>query len=90
MVTREGWLRRRSKAGGAAFADAVGRDEILLVLGLVLIAAGLWQVWTPGALLVPGLVMLWLTLPQRSAFFHHRSTSGPSSAPADRRRTWGS
>lgn len=47
---------------------AIGVDELLLVVALGLIAAGLWQAWKPGAYLVPGLVLLWIVLPARAAF----------------------
>jgi hypothetical protein len=97
MLTRERWRRRftearttigrRSQAGRAAIGGAVGLDEILLAAALLLIGAGLWQAWRPGALLVPGAVLLWLTLPTRAAFFR-RSTHTPP--VPERRKPWAS
>lgn len=46
----------------------IGSDEILIGAGLGLIAAGLWDVWRPGALIVPGAVLVWIGLPQRAPF----------------------
>jgi len=57
--------------------NAFGPDEIAIVLALALVALGCWQCWRPGAALVPGLVLLWLFLPQRSSFF-----SRPPTVPA--------
>jgi hypothetical protein len=41
----------------------LGAQEVLLALALVLISTGLWQVWRPGAWLVPGIVLLYIALP---------------------------
>jgi len=46
----------------------VGPDELALVTGLVLVAIGFWDLWRPGAFLVPGAVLLWLALPARYPF----------------------
>jgi hypothetical protein len=43
-------------------------DEIGFCLALLLLSYGTWQVWRPGAALVPGAVLLWLYLPQRTSF----------------------
>jgi uncharacterized membrane protein YecN with MAPEG domain len=50
----------------------VGPEEIAIYVALALVAAGMWQVWRPGACLVPGAVMLWMYLPQRAAFVERR------------------
>ena len=48
----------------------VGRqvDEILVAGGLALVTVGLWPIVGRSALVVPGLVLLWIALPQRVAF----------------------
>lgn len=63
---------------------AIGVDEVLLVVALLLIAAGMWQVWKPGAYLVPGIVLLWIVLPARAAFVVRPPAA--TSDKADRRK----
>ena len=58
----------RVRAAWRAFAAEWGRDEILLALALVLVSAGFLMLWPPGALLAPGLVLLWIVLPVRRPF----------------------
>jgi len=50
----------------------VGLHEIALAMATGLISYGFWRSWSPGAFLVPGLVLLWIVLPQRVSFL--RST----------------
>jgi hypothetical protein len=74
-------IRRRSAAIFAAVfgPNGVGFDELLLVIGLLLIARGLWLAWEPAAYLVPGLVILWIALPSRSVFVaQHHEPEKPS------------
>ncbi len=52
----------------SALTKAIGVEEALIYTALGLLAAGCWQVWQPGACLVPGAVMLWLYLPSRRPF----------------------
>lgn len=61
-------LRRFLRSIGVALSAAVGVEEALIYTALGLMACGCWQVWKPGAYLVPGAVMLWMYLPQRKAF----------------------
>jgi hypothetical protein len=61
-------MRRRSAAALAGVGSAVGAEEILLVLGLALLTVGLWPVVGVSALVVPGVVLIWLVLPSRAAF----------------------
>jgi hypothetical protein len=61
-------MRARSQALVAALAGLVGADELVLGVALALIATGLWQTWRPGAVLVPGVVLLWIALPARAGF----------------------
>lgn len=55
-----------------AVAEAIGPDEIQLWLGLLLVAAGFWWVWKPGACLVPGSILIWTSLPTRAPFVARR------------------
>jgi len=43
-------------------------DEILLILGVLLMAAGCWFLWWPLALVVVGVVCVWIALPPRLPF----------------------
>lgn len=54
-----GWLAR------GAGCD---RADVLVVLALLLISCGLWEVSRAAALAVPGVVLLWLALPPRPPF----------------------
>jgi hypothetical protein len=53
---------------GKRLAALVGVDDVVLVLGLVLLTVGLWPVLERVALAVPGAVLVWLVLPQRVPF----------------------
>ena len=46
----------------------LGADEIVLVVALVLITAGLWLLVGQGALLASAAVFLWIGLPSRLPF----------------------
>lgn len=48
--------------------QAIGPDEIILAAGAVLMAIGLFFVWWPAALIVPGALCVWLALPPRRRF----------------------
>lgn len=50
----------------------IGFDDLVFLIGLLLIAAGLWWIWWPIAILVPGLLLVWLTLPPRLPFILRR------------------
>lgn len=76
-----------SHGRSSGWRQLIGLDELLLIVALLLIGAGMWQVWKPGALLAPGAVLLWLTLPTRAGFFR-RSTHTPPSP--ERRKPWAS
>lgn len=68
-------ISRRGRAAAVTIAGLIGPDEILVGAALVLIAVGMWQVWKPGAFLVPGVVLLWIGIPQRAPFVNHPSVS---------------
>jgi hypothetical protein len=56
------------RRAGAAVAGELGRDEVLFLTALGLIARGLWDVWAPGVWIVPGVALLWVYLPARVGF----------------------
>lgn len=58
------WWQRIRKAIDLDRADA------LVIVGLLLIAAGCWDVWRPGSLIVPGAVLIFYALPTRPPFIH--------------------
>ena len=72
-------LGRKLTAGGA---DG-WLDEVLLTVALTLIVVGLWPVsarWIGTglpSLIVPGITLLYVSLPQRSAFLIRPVTSQP-------------
>lgn len=43
-------------------------EELGIALGLCFVAVGLWYLLWPAALIVTGLVILWVTLPTRAPF----------------------
>jgi hypothetical protein len=49
-------------------SSEVGREEVALALGMCLIAYGFWDVWRPASFVIPGVVMVWVTLPSRTPF----------------------
>lgn len=70
-------LRRFGKALGEAaisvkeaLRSAIGVEEALIYTALGLLACGCWQIWKPGAFIIPGAVMLFMYLPQRQPFIN--------------------
>lgn len=61
-------MRRTSEAIWRTVAAVVGLDEVVLLLGLGLIAVGFWGFWPPGAFLCPGALLVWVALPSRKRF----------------------
>lgn len=55
-------------------------DEALLALALTLVTVGLWPRFGVEALVAPGLVLLWIFLPARTALI------GSAGDPATRRK----
>ena len=47
-------------------------EEIAIGVALLLITIGLWRWVGYGALVVPGVVLLWIVLPMRRPFVDHR------------------
>ena len=70
-------LRLHSLAIWTAVASVVGRDELTLLAGLGLVAAGFAEFWRPGAFLFPGLVLVWVALPTRHGFVHRSAATAP-------------
>ena len=52
-----------------AIRKVIGINEVAIYTSLALISCGAWQVYKPAAFLVPGVIMLWMYLPQRVPFF---------------------
>ena len=67
-MTRAKALGTRLLAGLRAVHGVVDRADVIVVLGLALIAAGFWDVSRPVALGVPGAVLVWFGLPPRPRF----------------------
>lgn len=61
-------MRPRVERVIAAIVSVVGADELALIGALALLVAGLWPVLGQRALVVPGLVWLWIALPSRHPF----------------------
>ena len=51
----------------------IGPDELCLLAGLGLVSWGFSWCWAPGSLLVPGAVLVWIALPQRTSFVRRES-----------------
>ncbi len=69
----------------ACVTAIVGMDELVLCAGIALASAGVWQVWKPGAYLLPGLVLIWMALPPRKAFIVRVSDAGAAPPRKDGR-----
>jgi hypothetical protein len=63
-------------------AGVIGPDEILLGTGLTLVTVALWPVLGRVSLIVPGLVILWIAVPERAPF-----VTRPPVSDKDRRKT---
>lgn len=69
MINR---LRRGVRQGAAVgaqlarlMAEAFDQEDVLLLIGLALLAGGLWLVSHALAFIVPGVVLVWIFLPPR-------------------------
>lgn len=78
-------VRLAIRRAAVSVATLVGPDEIVLAAALVLIAAGMWQLWRPGACLVPGCVLLWIGLPERAPFVSRQPAIEPTRGKPERR-----
>lgn len=61
-------MRALVRRSVAAVASVVGFDEVLILVGLVLVWYGLLEVSRAAAFAVPGAVILWLAVPPRKPF----------------------
>lgn len=77
--------RRAVQATAGWLADALGLDELLFGAGLLLIGVGMWRVWQPGAFIIPGAILVWISLPQRKPFLEQRQPESYSARPPARR-----
>lgn len=48
--------------------DTFDREDVLVILGLAMLGYGLWAVSHSAALIVPGIVLLWMFVPSRPPF----------------------
>ena len=55
-----------------ATSSVIGLDECFLIVALALVTTGLWALIGRGALVVPGIVLLWIVLPSRPPFVLRR------------------
>ena len=55
-------------------------DELVLTAGVVLIAIGCWDLWRPGAFIVPGVILVWISLPARTGFIDRPGASDQKGA----------
>jgi Na+-transporting methylmalonyl-CoA/oxaloacetate decarboxylase beta subunit len=51
----------------------IERDDVMILLGLLLVGVGLWRIYQPLALVAIGAVLLWTFLPARPPWIE-RST----------------
>jgi hypothetical protein len=72
-------MRRIARLGWTWLQREIDATVMVLLVGLGLMAYGCWLSWRPGAFLLPGLVLVWLSLPSRAPFV---ASSAP---PAPRR-----
>jgi hypothetical protein len=72
-------VKKRVLSSAQAIAAAVDRADVVVLLGLLLIGLGFWDVSRPVALGVPGAVLVWFGLPTRPRFI--------ADTKASRRRT---
>lgn len=69
MIRR--WWRRSCYGAGVAWravTSVIAREELLVLAGLILLTHGLWPLLGQQALVAPGLVLLWIGVPQRVTF----------------------
>lgn len=54
--------RRLVEAAWRGVSSEIGRAEVLILAGVTLVTVGLWPQFGRGALVVPGLISLWLAM----------------------------
>lgn len=64
---RKAWTQSVRAVSGALtiVATAIDKEDLLTLVGLVLVASGLWYVSRAAALILPGLILLWMFIPTR-------------------------
>lgn len=63
----------RLRGLGQAVARHVDRGDVLVLVGLGLIAVATWNVYRPLAFGIPGAVLVWYGLPTRPRFLADRN-----------------
>lgn len=66
-------MKRLLSSVCSAITSVIGIEEVAIYAALALIACGFWQTWKPGAVFVPGVVMLWMYIPQRKSLIERTS-----------------
>lgn len=66
----------RRAAVRAWIGSMIGVDELLLAVALTLVTVGSWPLLGRGALVVPGIVLLWIVLPTRGTFIVRPPATG--------------
>lgn len=65
-LRRAWWVITFVSGRAAAWAaDAIDKEDLLTLVGLLLVASGLWSVSRAAALILPGLILLWMFIPTR-------------------------
>lgn len=76
-MTKTAWRTAlvRTRRGARSVLTALQRavagidgGDVLLVVGLILVTCGLWDISRPAALVTVGAVLIWIALPPRSPF----------------------
>lgn len=62
MRHRLGALMQRVGSAAGRIIAAVDVRDAVLALGLLLVGGGLWMVWPPAALFVPGAVLVYVAI----------------------------
>lgn len=69
----------RTRNGSAPIGKAVDVDDLVLLVGLLLVVAALWPAYGARALMIPGLVLIWIALPTRRALVERTSMDDTTS-----------
>ena len=75
---------KKTGSGADPISSAIGVDEVLLLVALLLVVIGLWPVVGVRALVAPGLILLYLTVPTRRPFVDKGAESAPLPAQPSR------
>lgn len=57
-----------------AFGAAFDKEDVLTLIGLGMLAGGLWQISHAASIAVPGVILLWMFVPPRPPFIERPAT----------------